>query len=338
MEWHSHPNCSEFGGPSEDEQGLAGSKKATGAVLTAAQANAKGILYFACCAESPTAKGSSNALLPAELKGLKYGDKLRFRYKGKEAVGIYMDFGPNISTGRYLDLGYPLARLLKFPGRDTVEWALEVEGTPTEEAPVASAAPACKAALAQATARWPKRDKSSDGIMGDAAHQARVSDHNQGNAWDLTEDKAHGVDCGKIILDVIKDPRTRYAIHDRRIWERSTGKWRAYTGSNPHTGHMHVSIVVSMRDNTAPWKGIATGTSTTPPPANTAGSNPLLKEGMAGVAVTRMQKRLSLKGFKVTADGKFGPDTRKHVIEFQKSRKLAADGIVGPATWTALYA
>jgi hypothetical protein len=122
---------------------------------------------------------------------------------------------------------------------------------------MASAAPACKAALAQATARWPKRNKSSDGIMGDTAHQARVSDHNSGDAFDLTDDKAHGVDCSKIILDIVKDSRCEYAIHDRRIWERKTGKWRAYTGSNPHTGHMHVSIVKSKRGQTHGWKGIA---------------------------------------------------------------------------------
>ena len=131
---------------------------------------------------------------------------------------------------------------------------------------MATPAPACVAALKQATARWPNRNKSSDGIMGDAAHRARISMHNQGNAFDLTDDKTHGVDCSKIILEVIKDRRCLYAIHDRQIWERSTGKFRHYAGTNPHTGHMHVSIVVALRADVSPWKGIALPTAPPIPP------------------------------------------------------------------------
>src|ERR1044071_7682581 len=33
---------------------------------------------------------------------------------------------------------------------------------------------------------------------------------------------------------LINDPRTRYVIYFGKIWTRTTGEWRTYTGSNPH--------------------------------------------------------------------------------------------------------
>lgn len=56
-----------------------------------------------------------------------------------------------------------------------------------------------------------------------------------------------------------------------------------------------------------------------------------LKVGSKGGDVKYLQKKLG-----ITADGAFGPQTRKHVIEFQQKHGLTADGIVGPATWKAI--
>jgi peptidoglycan hydrolase-like protein with peptidoglycan-binding domain len=47
---------------------------------------------------------------------------------------------------------------------------------------------------------------------------------------------------------------------------------------------------------------------------------------------------LRANGYNVTPDGKFGPQTRTEVRNFQIAKGLDADGIVGPDTWQALIA
>lgn len=118
-----------------------------------------------------------------------------------------------------------------------------------------SPAPCCIKALEDATARWPARNRASDGIMGDAAHRKRKSDHNDGNAFDLTHDPAHGVNCSVLSRAVIQDTRVTYVIWNRRIYHRARAAegWRPYGGANPHTSHMHVSIGADSRNNLAPW-------------------------------------------------------------------------------------
>jgi lipoprotein-anchoring transpeptidase ErfK/SrfK len=68
--------------------------------------------------------------------------------------------------------------------------------------------------------------------------------------------------------------------------------------------------------------------------ATTAASQPLLRLGSRGSAVTVLQRRLiALHYFDVgTADGVFGQNTYHAVIAFQKVQGLTRDGVVGPAT------
>ncbi|MGE8077622.1 L,D-transpeptidase family protein [Peribacillus loiseleuriae] len=62
-----------------------------------------------------------------------------------------------------------------------------------------------------------------------------------------------------------------------------------------------------------------------------------LKRGSKGVEVSELQKQLTSLGFSTNgSDGVFGPATEKAVKEFQKNRKLKADGIVGTMTKKAL--
>lgn len=76
---------------------------------------------------------------------------------------------------------------------------------------------------------------------------------------------------------------------------------------------------------------------TVPPPHVTF--TPTLKYGMVGPRVVELQDFLKSKGFflsSVPSTGNFLKITKKSVIDFQKSRGLVPDGIVGPKTCAEL--
>ncbi|GGY17022.1 penicillin-insensitive murein endopeptidase [Streptomyces tanashiensis] len=63
---------------------------------------------------------------------------------------------------------------------------------------------------------------------------------------------------------------------------------------------------------------------------------PLVSTGNRGSDVIALQHLLAAHGRSVTVDGVFDSGTHSAVVGFQQSRGLTADGIVGPATWSAL--
>jgi len=62
----------------------------------------------------------------------------------------------------------------------------------------------------------------------------------------------------------------------------------------------------------------------------------LYHTGDRGEPVRDIQRRLTDLGVLVVVDGTYGPRTADSVAQFQESRGLPADGIVGPDTWRAL--
>ena len=122
---------------------------------------------------------------------------------------------------------------------------------------VKSATPAALAVLRQATALVPKRKKASDGLLPSKAHikASPNSDHNTGLAVDLTHDPKAGIDCAEIFEKLKKDNRVSYLIFNNKIWSRDKAKSgnRVYTGSNPHTKHIHISINPDLANDTSPW-------------------------------------------------------------------------------------
>ena len=62
-----------------------------------------------------------------------------------------------------------------------------------------------------------------------------------------------------------------------------------------------------------------------------------LRVGSRGQVVLELQQLLKTKGFDPgTPDGAFGAKTKSAVVGYQQAKRLAPDGIVGAATWTAL--
>lgn len=85
----------------------------------------------------------------------------------------------------------------------------------------------------------------------------------------------------------------------------------------------------------------STSTPTTPSstdsPQPVAVTLPILRRGMQGPAVTQLQERLKTLGFLPgSVDGFFGEATQSAVTAFQEQSNIVPDGVVGPATWSAL--
>ena len=185
---------------------------------------------------------------------------------------------------------------------------------------------------------FPNAPKSEFGWIGDQAHRNRVSDHNPDSlgivhALDIPHLPGIGLDTYELaahfrdIGNAGNEPRLKYVISNRRIWNPSISKaWRAYNGANAHDQHVHVSVVGgNAADDARDWDLGDLGRRE--PDAVT--SKPLLQRGASGSDVRLIQQALMI-------DGIFGPLTEQAVRRFQALEEIDDDGIVGPLTWRAL--
>jgi hypothetical protein len=58
---------------------------------------------------------------------------------------------------------------------------------------------------------------------------------------------------------------------------------------------------------------------------------------ISGAAVKTWQTQMTARGWKLTADGVYGPASDAVCKQFQTEKHLTVDGIVGPATWAAAW-
>lgn len=198
----------------------------------------------------------------------------------------------------------------------------------------------------QIDANWSDRDKSSDGLLGDAAHASRKSDHNpwvkdsQGvgvvTAMDIDRELARdgSVTVATLVarLQASRDPRIKYIIWNGQITvPGDITQWKPYHGINAHKHHMHISVSSNPKlyDDDRDWQiGSITDAPTAPLPRTVRD----LKRGDKGGDVKTLQERLNVLGYNLTADGDFGPATERSVQSFQNTKSLRPDGIVGANT------
>jgi hypothetical protein len=152
--------------------------------------------------------------------------------------------------------------------------------------------------FAEANAEAPDRHKASDGMLGDARHQAENGPNGPGSGSDHNPWVIYGgqgiVRAGDLTNDPVLDlpaafERLRaraaagqlpqvtgggYAILAGRITAEDWSGWRAYKGADPHVSHGHVSVSLTeaQYDLTAPW-GLfrSEQPAPTPPPPAPAG-------------------------------------------------------------------
>ena len=229
----------------------------------------------------------------------------------------------------------------------------------------------------QINKRWPKRDKRSDGWIGDAAHQARKSDHNPDIwGWVHAIDVDHnmgpagparqGGDAQRLADQLIqlaregKDMgRLKYVIYNNKIasgtYKNQFWTWRP--GNWGHTQHIHVSFNSVAKNNgqkfdlpifkekDVPASPPKPAPSVKPPkPAVVAVPKFPGKDKLSfrkrNEAVRRLQKKLIDNGYAIPAGatGFYGTQTETAVKKLYRDMgKLSNGKDVGLAAWNFLH-
>jgi Putative peptidoglycan binding domain len=113
----------------------------------------------------------------------------------------------------------------------------------------------------------------------------------------------------------------------------SAGKHPAAVTTPPTTPHTTPAHTTSTGTTTTGTTTGTTGTTTTSGPTTT------LKPGDTGAQVKALQRSLASLGYTVgKIDGDYGTGTKTALEQFQTASNLTADGVFGPATRKALIA
>ncbi|MFI5843973.1 peptidoglycan-binding protein [Catenuloplanes sp. NPDC051500] len=181
------------------------------------------------------------------------------------------------------------------------------------------------------------------GIVRSCTADSEVTEHKEGRAWDWTINAANSADHARadelLAWLLATDSRGNqhanarrlgimYIIFDHRIWGsyQAADGWRTYTGSNPHTDHVHFSFSrAGAAKQTTWWTQV-----------DQPASWPRLENGSTGANVQVLQHLLNAAGQNLTVDGSFGPATTAAVKSFQSANGATSDGIVGMMTWSKL--
>jgi len=220
----------------------------------------------------------------------------------------------------------------------------------------------------QINKKWPKRDRRSDGWIGDLAHQNRSSDHNPDargyvHALDIDhnmgagEDRRSGANAQKLADELIAyarrgtpgSERLKYVIYNNQIasgtYKDRYWVWRK--GNYGHTQHIHISFTNTGESDgrkfTLPIFGSSAGAGIMDDNRVTKPGFPgkeRLKHGQRNESVRRLQKQLISRGYKIPAGatGYYGDQTRAAVKSlYHRMKKNHHGRDVGPAAWDFLF-
>lgn len=210
----------------------------------------------------------------------------------------------------------------------------------------------------QIDARFPNRNKASDGWIASAGHLNRTgagaaaSQHNPNVhdvvcAVDITEDLSVGLDCNRLMeeLDASNDRRIFYIIHDYQI-DNSDDRRTPYHGSNPHTRHLHLSSwwqYPNVYDDGSPWNIPMLGGGG---PAPAPGPDPRRGSSLPYVRSRPLsfQRWYNAYDFRPALlpiirplANNFGPQSLAALKKVQARYGLVPDGIDGPLTKALLW-
>ena len=116
----------------------------------------------------------------------------------------------------------------------------------------------------QVNSRYPKRDKSSDGTIGDQAHKRRISDHNPDKtgyvmALDLDEDGWPAHTFANQLLEYMRtsgDRRIKNVVYEGRVasgtYADQLWVWRS-APSLGHAHHIHISFAEAGKHDGSPF-------------------------------------------------------------------------------------
>lgn len=200
----------------------------------------------------------------------------------------------------------------------------------------------------------PKEIKDGEGTIGDERHQhEKQSDHNPNEhdvvtAWDI----AAAPFCDELAerfrqLGKAGDKRVKYVIWKRRYASAKTKwAWADYHGTDPHTGHIHLSVSAdpAQYNRTDSWQLVPAAPAKTPPKAAVKAA-PSQHAGpwwwgrqirvqtppMHGADIRHVQAKMGIH-----QDGVYGPNTAALVKTFQHQHGLTPDGVVGEKTAEAI--
>ncbi|MGA8979331.1 MAG: peptidoglycan-binding protein [Pedococcus sp.] len=183
-----------------------------------------------------------------------------------------------------------------------------------------------------------------------------VTEHSDGRAWDwmLSVNKPNEKAVADSVTAWLSAPDAEgrpgamarrfgimYIIWNRKMWRAyDPGRgWAPYTGSAPHTDHIHFSFSWDgAYGHTSWWTGraittIDPGPAATPAPAPAPASTgyPVLAKGAVGPDVSLAQKVVG-----ATPDGQFGPRTEAAVRTWQGRNGVRVTGVMDAPTWAKM--